>query len=166
MKQNEKNNKISNSLDIDFNVLKQLVDLVQNSKIGRIKICKSGFEVEVESEKSVVGCGASSVGESKPFEAVGGLNFSEQGRGNDEILQGSGNLVSSPIVGTFYASPAPGKPAFVEVGSLVKKGDVIYIIESMKLMNEVRSEFEGEVKKIFVESGEPVEFGQPIMIIE
>jgi acetyl-CoA carboxylase biotin carboxyl carrier protein len=78
----------------------------------------------------------------------------------------SGNIVKSPIVGTFYSSPAPDKPPFVQVGSTVKKGDVIMIIESMKLMNEVTSEFDGTVKKIMVKNGEAVEYDQPVMIIE
>lgn len=77
-----------------------------------------------------------------------------------------GNVVKSPIVGTFYQSPSPDKPPFVKVGDKVKKGDVIMIIESMKLMNEVQSEFDGTVEKILVSDGQPVEFDQPIMIIK
>lgn len=76
----------------------------------------------------------------------------------------SGNVVKSPIVGTFYAASAPDKPPFVTVGQQVKKGDVIMIIESMKLMNEVQSEFDGTVAEILVKNGEAVEFDQPIMI--
>lgn len=77
-----------------------------------------------------------------------------------------GNIVKSPVVGTFYSSPAPDKAPFVEIGSTVKKGDVIMIIESMKLMNEIQSEFDGVVKKIMVKSGDAVEYDQPVMIIE
>ena len=83
-----------------------------------------------------------------------------------EIEAEVGNVVHCPIVGTFYSSPAPDKAAFVKVGDSIQKGDVIFIIESMKLMNEVKSEFSGVVKKIFVKSGAPVEYGQNIMIIE
>ncbi len=75
-------------------------------------------------------------------------------------------MVKSPIVGTFYAASAPDKPPFVTVGQQVKKGDVIMIIESMKLMNEVQSEFDGTVAEILVKNGEAVEFDQPIMIIK
>lgn len=81
----------------------------------------------------------------------------------DEIR---GNVVKAPIVGTFYASPSPDKDPFVKVGDTVKKGDVIMIIESMKLMNEVQSDFNGTVKEILVENGQAVEFDQPVMIIE
>lgn len=69
----------------------------------------------------------------------------------------SGNIVKSPIVGTFYAAPSPDKPAFVKVGDKVKKGDVIMIIESMKLMNEIQSDFDGVVDKILVSDGQAVE---------
>lgn len=76
-----------------------------------------------------------------------------------------GNVVKSPIVGTFYAAPSPDKAPFVKVGDKVKKGDVIMIIESMKLMNEIQSDFDGTVAEILVENGTAVEFDQPIMII-
>jgi len=78
----------------------------------------------------------------------------------------SGNVVKSPIVGTFYAAPSPEKPPFVQVGDSVKKGDVIMIIESMKLMNEIKSDFDGKVKEILVLKGQAVEYDQPLMIIE
>ncbi len=77
-----------------------------------------------------------------------------------------GNIVKSPIVGTFYSASSPDAEPFVKVGSKVKKGDVIMIIESMKLMNEVQSDFDGVVEKILVENGQAVEFDQPIMIIK
>lgn len=77
----------------------------------------------------------------------------------------SGNIVKSPIVGTFYAAASPEKPPYVTVGKAVAEGDVLFIIESMKLMNEVTSEFSGTVEKILVENGQPVEYGQPIMVI-
>ena len=78
----------------------------------------------------------------------------------------SGNVVKAPIVGTFYAASAPDKPPFVTVGKRVKKGDVLMIIESMKLMNEVQSDFDGVVEEILVNNGQAVEFDQPIMIIK
>jgi len=77
-----------------------------------------------------------------------------------------GRVITSPIVGTFYRSPAPDKPSYVEVGSVIKKGQVICIVEAMKLMNEIESELEGKVAAFLVDDGEPVEFGQPLMRIE
>ncbi len=80
-------------------------------------------------------------------------------------VQAKGNVVKSPIVGTFYSAPSPDKEAFVKVGQIVKKGDVLFIIESMKLMNEVQSEFDGVVLEIIAENSQAVEFDQDIMII-
>ena len=77
----------------------------------------------------------------------------------------AGREVKSPIVGTFYSAPSPDSAPFVQVGDKVKKGDVIYIIESMKVMSEITSEFDGVVKEILVNNGDSVEFDQTIMII-
>jgi len=77
----------------------------------------------------------------------------------------AGHIVKSPMVGTFYRSSAPGSPAFVEIGSSVKEGDTLCIIEAMKLLNEIESDFSGVVKQILVENGQPVEFGQPLFIV-
>ncbi len=76
-----------------------------------------------------------------------------------------GNIVKAPIVGTFYESAGPGKPVFAPVGSKVKKGDVLCIIEAMKIMNEVVSEFDGEVAEVMAENEQLVEFGQPLFRI-
>ncbi len=78
----------------------------------------------------------------------------------------SGKYIKSPIVGTFYASSAPGKPPYAPVGKTVGKGDVVFIIESMKLMNEVKSDLEGTVAEVLVSDGEAVEFDQPILRLQ
>lgn len=75
------------------------------------------------------------------------------------------NIVKAPMVGIFYESQAPGKPSFVELGQTVKEGDVLCIIEAMKIMNQVEAERGGVISKIMVENGEPVEYGQPLFII-
>jgi acetyl-CoA carboxylase biotin carboxyl carrier protein len=77
-----------------------------------------------------------------------------------------GHGVTSPFVGTFYRTPAPDQPSFVEVGSVVKKGQVLCIIEAMKLMNEIEADVAGRVAEILVENGQPVEFGQTLFRIE
>ena len=74
-------------------------------------------------------------------------------------------VVKSPIVGTFYRSSEPGAPAFVEIGSSVKKGEVLCIIEAMKLMNEIDSEYDGEIVNIYVENGQPVQYGERLFAI-
>jgi acetyl-CoA carboxylase biotin carboxyl carrier protein len=75
-------------------------------------------------------------------------------------------IVKSPIVGTFYRSPEPGAAAFVEVGASVKKGQVLCIIEAMKLMNEIESEYDGEVARVYVENGQPVQYGERLFAIK
>ncbi len=77
----------------------------------------------------------------------------------------AGNVVKSPMVGTFYRAPGPEKPSYVEVGSTVKAADPICIIEAMKLLNEIEAGFDGVIKEILVENGQPVEFGQPLFIV-
>jgi acetyl-CoA carboxylase biotin carboxyl carrier protein len=74
-------------------------------------------------------------------------------------------VVTSPIVGTFYRASAPGAPPFVDVGSVVRKGQVLCIIEAMKLMNEIESEYDGEIVKIYVENGQPVQYGERLFAI-
>ena len=78
----------------------------------------------------------------------------------------AGHTVKSPMVGTFYSGPAPGAKSFVEVGSEVKAGDTLCVIEAMKMMNQIESEFAGRVVSVLVENGNPVEFGQPLFVIE
>ena len=75
-------------------------------------------------------------------------------------------MVKSPIVGTFYRAPEPGAPAFVEVGTAVRQGQVLCIIEAMKLMNEIESEYAGEVVKVYVENGQPVQYGERLFAIK
>ncbi|MES2151355.1 MAG: acetyl-CoA carboxylase biotin carboxyl carrier protein [Pseudomonadota bacterium] len=81
------------------------------------------------------------------------------------VAEPTGHIVKSPMVGTFYRSSAPGSTAYVEVGSTIKEGETLCIIEAMKLLNEIDSDFAGVVTKILVENGQPVEFGQPLFVI-
>jgi len=76
-----------------------------------------------------------------------------------------GNIITSPIVGTFYRKPSPDKDPFIKIGDTVKQGDVLCIIEAMKMMNEIKSDFSGKIVSIDVEDGQPVEYGQHIITI-
>lgn len=92
---------------------------------------------------------------------------SEPEAGEDEEAEGEDLLeVTSPMVGTFYRAPAPDAPPYVDVGDRVGEGTVLCIIEAMKLMNELESEVEGTIRKILVENAEPVEFGQPLFLVD
>ena len=77
-----------------------------------------------------------------------------------------GTVINSPMVGTFYISPSPGAPEFVKAGQSIKPGDTICIVEAMKILNQIESEVSGVVKQVLVEDGQPVEFGEPLMIVE
>lgn len=85
---------------------------------------------------------------------------------SEAVSDQSGNLVTSPLVGTFYAAPSQDLPPYVQVGDKVKKGQVLAIVEAMKLMNEIESDFDGEIAEIYVENGKPVEYGQKLFRIK
>ncbi len=146
-----------------------LADKVSQAGLGSIELELDGCRLKIEGKKTkqqVIAASAPQLTMAAPVSSEI-PNTAEEN--NSEIVtnhEDSGTAVKSPIVGTFYASPAPDKEPFVFVGKHVKKGDVLFIIESMKLMNEVLSEQDGIVKKIIANDGQAVEFGEPIMIIE
>ena len=92
-----------------------------------------------------------------PLASAEGAPGAAEARSSEDL-----HLVKSPIVGTFYESPSPGAEAFVKVGAHVETGQALCIVEAMKLMNEIESDVSGEVIRIFVENGQPVEYGQPL----
>ena len=140
----------------EINDLNAIAKIIKDNDLGKIKIKNGDCEICVEAKA----CPASPIVNTAPSVIV-----SDDATCETETVE-SGNICTSPIVGTFYAASAPDKEPFVSVGSQVHKGDVIYIIESMKVMSEVTSEFDGKVKEICVNNGDAVEYGQPIMIIE
>ena len=153
--------------NLTFEDINKLADKVENGKLSKIKIKNGDCEIVIEKENKImppmspmdisVSTSAASPDVTKSVQALAPAR---------EPLQPNGNIVKAPIVGTYYSAPGPDKAPFVEVGKKVKKGDVLMIIESMKLMNEVQSEFDGTVKEILIENGTAVEFDQPVMIIE
>ncbi len=143
----------------------QLADRVDKGNLTRIKIKSANCELVIERETKVESSAVMPPVMNMVSQAAS-TAVSETAAEADSAAAISGNAVKAPIVGTYYSAPGPDKEPFVTVGKKVKKGDVIMIIESMKLMNEVQSEFDGVVKEILVENGTPVEFDQTIMIIE
>ena len=151
----------------DIETISKLADIVNDKELSEITINANGGSITIKGKKPVP--------VPPPVMAVPPVPQAVQAapqqpaeapaaKAKEEI--NGGNIVKSPIVGTYYRSPSPDKPPFVNVGDKVKKGDVIMIIESMKLMNEVQSEFDGVVERILVSDGQAVEFDQPIMIIK
>lgn len=155
----------------NLDTLKTLMELVSKNKLSKLEINEGDLNIKIE-DRPCPPPPMPPMNAIPPMPPQGNpapMPIPNSNSANDVKVETSaitGNVVKAPIVGTFYASPAPNKPPYVNVGDIVKKGDVIMIIESMKLMNEVTSEFDGTVKKIMVQDGTPVEYDQPIMIIE
>ena len=154
---------------MDLRKLKKLIDLVQESGIAELEITEGEEKVKI-----VKGGGVSILpGQAAAMSAGGSLPSPEprpsapaQPAPATEPPPGEGgHLVKAPMVGTFYRSPSPDAKVFVEVGQTVKEGDTVCIIEAMKLMNEIEADASGVVKAILVESGQPVEYGQPLFIL-
>lgn len=158
--------KVSRPIEDTIECVEELARIVKENDLGRIKIrCEEEFTIEIEGKRTPppmppmppMGMGAPAAA-MVPAAAAGAVSEPSE--------TVSGNIVTSPIIGTFYSAPSPEKPAFVKVGDTVNAGDVVCIIESMKLMNEITSEFSGRVAEIYVNNEEPVEYGQKLMRIE
>jgi acetyl-CoA carboxylase biotin carboxyl carrier protein len=151
---------------MDLHQIKQILDLVREHELSEFEIEHDGLRLKIRKD----GNGAHVVSHAAP--AAAGTAAPATAAAPAPALEGTGPLaaeladeielavVKSPIVGTFYRSSEPGSAAFVEIGSSVKKGDVLCIIEAMKLMNEIDSEYDGEVVNIYVENGQPVQYGE------
>ena len=132
------------------------IKLSLNNKIAPVIVAgMQGQTVAAPVNKTVSGGGFSSVEKSTDF------------NDHEEAFQAesNGNIVKSPLVGTFYAAPSEDADPFVKIGDKVKKGQVLAIVEAMKLMNDIESDFDGEIAEIYVENGQPVEYGQPLFCI-
>jgi acetyl-CoA carboxylase biotin carboxyl carrier protein len=157
---------------MDLRKLKKLIDLVQESGIGEIEITEGEEKVRI-SRQAPAGPPVLMAAPSMQAMAYGapasGPSAGTSG-GAAPALEASaepkGHQLKSPMVGTFYRAPSPGAPSFVEIGQSVTKGQTICIIEAMKLLNEIESDVSGSIKAILVENGQPVEYGQPLFVIE
>ncbi len=145
--------------------LKELIELIQQSEIAELELEKSGVRVRIKKERS------SLPRPPAPEEIPAAPSAPE------EIAQPQASpalaavpagwlTLTAPVVGTFYRSPAPDADPYAEVGSVVTKGQIICVIEAMKLMNEIESEWDGKIVEILVENAQPVEYGEPLFRIE
>ena len=156
---------------VKIEFIQQLAELVKENDLGEITVADGEEVVTIKGKKCPPPPMGVPMGMSAgaPLAQVSVMQQSAEvsaSNANSGAAVPSGNVVKAPLVGTFYAASAPDKPPFVTVGKRVKKGDVLMIIESMKLMNEVQSDFDGVVEEILVNNGQAVEFDQPIMIIK
>ena len=146
---------------MDIKLVKELMNEFKDSDLTKVKLKNDEFEIEIERTAQVVPMATPSVAPTTQQVATTQINIETPA----EVKSEDGYEVKAPMVGTFYSSSAPDKPEFVTVGSKVKKGDTICIIEAMKLMNEVEADRDGEIVEILVETEEMVEFDQPLFII-
>jgi acetyl-CoA carboxylase biotin carboxyl carrier protein len=157
---------------MDLRKLKTLIDLVSESGIAELEITEGEGRVKIVNAHPHP---AASVQYATPMAATAPVNATANDTGlsavslptqnstTDNALQ---HAVKSPMVGTFYRASSPGANNFVEVGSAVKEGDTLCIIEAMKLLNEIEADCSGIIKQILLDNGQPVEYGQPLFIIE
>ena len=146
---------------MDIRKVKKLIELLEESEIGEIEIHEGEESVRV----SRVGSTTTVVTQPGAPVAAAAATASATAPEKREELEADGHVVKAPMVGIFYQSGSPGKPPFVEIGQSVRKGDVLCIIEAMKLMNQIEADVSGVVARILVENGDPVEYGQPLFLI-
>ena len=153
---------------MDLRKLKKLIDLVEESGIAEIEVTEGEEKVRITRSLAApqpVYAAAPAVA-AAPAPAVAAAAPAAAAGAPAAPARDLSKAQTSPIVGTFYRAPGPNAPVFVEVGQSVNAGDTLCIIEAMKLMNEIEAERSGVVKEILVENGQPVEFGEPLFIIE
>jgi acetyl-CoA carboxylase biotin carboxyl carrier protein len=153
---------------MDIRKVKKLIELLEESQIGEIEIHEGEESVRI-SRQGAPGSVPVQSHIHVPEAAPRGGEASEprpETVPEEEEQELEGQPIRSPMVGLFYEAPSPGKPPFVEVGQEVKEGDVVCIIEAMKIMNQIESEVSGVISRILVENGEPVEYGQPLFIVK
>ena len=150
---------------MDIRKIKKLIELVEESGIQELEIKEGEESVRINRGGQVV-ASAPAYYAPAPAAAAPAAAAPAAAAATPAAAAHSGHVVKSPMVGTFYRSPAPGAKSFVEVGSSVKVGDTLCIVEAMKMMNQIQADKAGVVKEILVESGQPVEFDEPLFIIE
>lgn len=145
---------------MELDEIKQLLELLKDTDITELQIERDGVKLKIKRERFMP-----SFEITPPAKQAAPAETKEEAK---ETIEDTQRLVTitSPIVGIFRRTPSPEASPFVEVGSIVKKGQVLCIIEAMKLMNEIESDTDGVVSKILVENGQPVEYGEPLFLIE
>jgi acetyl-CoA carboxylase biotin carboxyl carrier protein len=148
--------------------LKQILDLVREYELNELDLEREGVKLRVKKGGAapvvaapMAASPAMMLPAGGPAAAPGGVVPAPAEEEGEAFA-----VVKAPIVGTFYRAPAPEAPAFAEVGQIVRKGQILCIIEAMKLMNEIESEYDGEVVKVFVENGQPVQYGERLFAIK
>jgi len=150
---------------MDLRKLKKLIDLVQESGISELEVTEGEEKVRIAKTLTAAPAAYAAAPAMAHVAAAPASAPVTAAEPAAEDALPPGHVVTSPMVGTFYRASAPGQDPFVEVGTSVSEGQALCIIEAMKLMNEIDSEVSGTVKAILVENGQPVEYGQPLMVV-
>jgi len=148
---------------MDIRKIKKLIELLDESGVAEIEIKEGEESLRISRQMSVAPAIAMAPVAAAPMPVAAAPAAAPAEPAEEEI---SGHQVTSPMVGTFYRSSTPGAPVFTEVGKQVSEGETLCIIEAMKILNQIEADVSGTVKAILVENGQPVEFGQPMFIIE
>ncbi len=156
---------------MDLNLIKKLVKLVGTSDITDLEIEENGVRIKVAKKirsAKVAGFPQNFTAQMPAEVSVSNVIANEEKQSSVSAVEQAEKLheVRSPIVGTFYRSPAPDADPYVQVGDTVVKGTVLCIVEAMKLMNEIESDVDGKIVKILVDNGKPVEYNQPLFLIQ
>ena len=151
---------------MDLRKLKKLIDLVQESGIGELEITEGEERVRISRSPPNAPMVMATHAPMAVLPQAEAPAAGPAAAAPAPPAEPAGHTLKSPMVGTFYRSPSPGAPSFVEVGQPVAKGQTLCIIEAMKLLNEIESDAAGTLKAILVENGQPVEYGQPLFVIE
>ena len=145
---------------MDFAKIEKLMELMRKHGMQELSVADESLEISIKAPS------AAGVPVQMAAAMVHAVAHEPVAAGSVRPASASGKMIKSPFVGTFYRSSQPGSPAFVSVGQRVKKGEVLCIVEAMKLMNEIESEMDGVIREILVDNEHPVEFDQPLFIVE
>ena len=144
---------------MDISKIKKLIEMLQESDLKEIEVSQGDESVRI------LRSGLNETGANKVIQQTEVYSAEPNIEQKIEPKKIEGNIITSPIVGTFYRKPSPDKDPFIKVGDSVEQGDVLCIIEAMKMMNEIKSDYSGKIVSIDVEDGQPVEYGQHIITI-
>ncbi len=150
---------------MDIRKVKKLIELLESSDIAEIEIKEGEEAVRISRASTHAPVPVHTYAAPAPAPVAAPSAPAPVAAEEPAAKKLSGNVIKSPMVGTFYRAPSPSSPVFVEVGQHVKVGDVICIVEAMKMMNQIEADHSGVVEAILVEDGEPVEFDQPLVTI-
>ena len=140
--------------------MKEMINLMNENALSELELERNGLKIRLKKQPS------GRIVEHVAAETTPAAAVKREVPANAEEKFSKTVEITSPMVGTFYSSPSPDSPTFIEIGKRVNTGDIICIIEAMKLMNEIKSEVKGQVVEILVENGSPVEFGQKLFLVE